>query len=203
VIIIPLLQSQGGRIYVQGTQPTDVSEGNLWCDTASNTLNISDGAAYREVPAIGYGTGQAANTIFRVNSGATSIAAVTVTPTVTRTELAVAFSTTSTTFVDITGMTDTLGASGRFFAGAGVVTRNSVTTIDIYARFVDGATNIQGADTVSIAADKESCIPLFIAGTPASQALKLQCHTTGVNTQYIMASDTTDKTTHMVVIEFV
>lgn len=106
-------------------------------------------------------------------------------PTLTRVEKSGDTTTTSTTFTDLTGMTHTLGNSGKKFTAICVlVVRNSASD-HVRARWVDNATNKNPVEVTTPTSGHSCILVLCLNGTCSGQTIKIQWNVgSGTGTVY-------------------
>ena len=124
----------------------------------------------------------------KMNSGATAPewAAVT-TVTVQRVEKSGDFTTTSTTMVDITGMTVTMPnrSGGKFLLSASISVSDSTVLSSTTFQFVDNVTAKNPVQVNAFVEDKLQTAAIFLTGSLSGQAVKVQGKTSaGTMTVY-------------------
>lgn len=178
-----------GNLYRQAAAPAGPNTGDVWVDTDTGAISTYNGAAWVLQTAGALGT---ANQIVRVNAGATALEYGS--PLVLTRQLRAQtadFTTTSGTFVDVTGLTLTLAnrTNGMSLVLFMLFTRSSVALDIMSGRIVDdetGLDTIQNQNTVTL---DIQAVTDFAVVLLSGQAVKYQVGIFGgVNTLTIMGA---------------
>jgi hypothetical protein len=165
---------------------SDVATNGWVGDTQGSTTNLAKSTVIpvNSLPASNYAVGQlvllTTNGTIHRNDGSyatpswtpLTFAQFALSTAVQRVEFA--DTTTSTTYVDISGATVTLGSGGKFIATAVIITKLTAVGNRLNFRWVDNATAKNAVGIDAAVANYAHCVVLMLTGTCSGQAIKLQ-----------------------------